>query len=125
MQHELARVKFNIIALEPSCVQIKILSVGASFVQGAKLKFMLDQKREDSKSKFFLQNWKFSKNFREILIRNLAYPHRDLIGQVIKMSKEVGNMDDITIYVRKEARTIGVGHLRQKAGEVQTLLYYI
>ena len=52
MQHELARVKFNIIALEPSCVQIKILSVGASFVQGAKLKFMLDQKREDSKSKF-------------------------------------------------------------------------
>ena len=51
MQHELARVKFNIIALEPSCVQIKILSVGASFVQGAKLKFMLDQKREDSKSK--------------------------------------------------------------------------
>ena len=41
------------------------------------------------------------------------------------MSKEVGNMDDITIYVRKEARTIGVGHLRQKAGEVQTLLYYI
>ena len=52
MQHELARVKFNIIALEPSCIQIKILSVGASFVQGAKLKFMLDQKREDSKSKF-------------------------------------------------------------------------
>ena len=38
------------------------------------------------------------------------------------MTKEVGNMDDITIYVRKEARTIGVGHLRQKAGEVQTLL---
>ena len=60
MQHELARVKFNIIALEPSCVQIKILSVGASFVQGAKLKFMLDQKREDSKSKFFYENWKFS-----------------------------------------------------------------
>ena len=66
----------------------------------------------------------FNRNF-EILTRNLAYPHRDLIGQVIKMSKEVGNMDDITIYVRKEARTIGVGHLRQKAGEVQTLLYYI
>ena len=70
----------------------------------------------------------FRKNFIQnlkILTRNLAYPHRDLIGQVIKMSKEVGNMDDITIYVRKEARTIGVGHLRQKAGEVQTLLYYI
>ena len=52
MQHELARVKFNIIALEPSCVQIKILSVGASFVLGAKLKFILDKKLEDSKSKF-------------------------------------------------------------------------
>ena len=63
MQHELARVKFNIIALEPSCVQIKILSVGASFVQGAKLKFMLDQKREDSKSEFFYENWKFSEKF--------------------------------------------------------------
>ena len=119
MQHELARVKFNIIALEPSCIQIKILSVGASFVQGAKLKFMLDQKREDSKSKIFAKN--FETSWKSIS----AYPHRDLIGQVIKMTKEVGNMDDITIYVRKEARTIGVGHLRQKAGEVQTLLYYI
>ena len=63
MQHELARVKFNIIALEPSCVQIKILSVGASFVQGAKLKFMLDQKREDSKSKFLKKKAFFMKNF--------------------------------------------------------------
>ena len=60
MQNELARVKFNIIALEPSCVQIKILSVGASFVQGAKLKFMLDQKREDSKSKIFAKNFEIS-----------------------------------------------------------------
>ena len=40
-----------------------------------------------------------------------AYPHRELIGQIIKLPKEVGNMDDITIYVRKEAKTIGVGHL--------------
>ena len=79
---------------------------------------MLDQKREDSKSKICAKNFEISWKF-------LAYPHRDLIGQVIKMTKEVGNMDDITIYVRKEARTIGVGHLRQKAGEVQTLLYYI
>ena len=67
MQHELARVKFNIIALEPSCVQIKILSVGASFVQGAKLKFMLDQKREDSKSKFFDENLNFRKFFNQNL----------------------------------------------------------
>ena len=52
MQHELARLKLNIIALEPSSVQIKIVSVGASFVLGAKLKFMLDKKLEDSKSKF-------------------------------------------------------------------------
>ena len=71
MQHELARVKFNIIALEPSCVQIKILSVGASFVQGAKLKFMLDQKREDSKSKFQENLWKilkFHEHFQHIHI---------------------------------------------------------